>query len=193
MPSWCTYPGWRTTDPNPSAIPIMTCCRGTCSRDPFARPEPVLKGDDHVVGSQQWGDVGRHLRDILRLGRDHPQVARSSVSGCRTGAQTIDDVTAAGPGDAEPGPGDGIEVLLPDIDGPQLVSGLAQSAVETDPMAPVPTMAIFTAVSNKIRLMRAPLQAPILLPAGCGAQARSVDPPGSELVAQARGRRFSGS
>ena len=51
--------------------------RGDVSGHPLAGTEPVLEGQDHVVGPEQWGDPAGGSSDILRLGGDDPQVGRT--------------------------------------------------------------------------------------------------------------------
>ncbi len=92
----------------------------------LAGPEPVLERHHHISGPQQAGDPTGHLVDVGRLGGDDPQVARSGIGRCRRDLEAIDDIAAAGAGNPQPIGLDGIEVLPPRIDGPDLVAGLPE-------------------------------------------------------------------
>ena len=97
-------------------------------RDPLARTEPVLERHDHTVGLEQRCDLRCRLIDVRRLGRDHPHVAGSGVTGRASDVEVVDDVAAAGTRDGQSGGGDRVDVVLPCVDGPHLVTGLAEEA-----------------------------------------------------------------
>ncbi len=92
-----------------------------CSRRGGAA-EAVLDREHDRVGAEERGCGTSSSLDIHRLGRDDDEVGDSHLLNARRGADRDGPITACS-GNAKPAPADGVDVLLPRVDGPDLVAG----------------------------------------------------------------------
>ncbi len=121
-------PRLRDRRPEPLGDPDHDVLFRDALGHPLACAQPVLERHDDTVGLQQRCDLRCHRVDVRCLGGDHPDITGPRSSGCVADMEVVDDVAATGPRHGQPGSGDGVDVLLPDVDGPHLVAGLAEEA-----------------------------------------------------------------